>query len=286
SDTGHQAAGEAPLVSSTPPTERPRSMPMPSAVSGARVQWSSALRLWGEVLCSHARIRREAPGGEDDTARGLERASALRSLGDDGRDSSCAVLDEVVDAVFDPDVDAEVDRRLHETPGEGDTVDEVHALTGRGEVEGIAKYTLGRMPPPVWFELRGGEESLEVGPGHDSHPEERRLPILRSHDLAQAVGEGPPIDGFRPDRAMTGPGVGPLAVDIADLRARHELECGLVFEERHHLRRIAEEGIGAFFVVVVTDRGLEIGLDVVDRFVNAVGAGEFAARGPHPSARP
>src|SRR5699024_8208425 len=143
-------------------------------------------------------------------------ASALRRLGDDGRDSSCLVLDEVVDGVFDLDGDAEVDRQLDETLGEGDTVEEVHVMTGRGEVEGIAKYTLGRMPPPVWFELRGGEESLEVGLGHDSHPEERRIPILRSHDLAQAVGEGPPIDGFRPDRAMSGPGVGQLAVDIAD----------------------------------------------------------------------
>src|SRR5699024_11800213 len=102
-------------------------MPMPSAVSGARVQRSSALRLWGEGLCSHARIRREAPGGEDDTARGLERASALRSLGDDGRDSSCAVLDEVVDAGIDSDVDTEVARQLHETPGEGDTVDAVRS---------------------------------------------------------------------------------------------------------------------------------------------------------------
>src|SRR5699024_2260592 len=85
----------------------------------------------------------------------------------------------------------------HETPGEGDTVDEVHALTGRGEAEGIAKYTLGRMPPPVWCELRGGEESLEGGPGHDSHPEERRLPILRSHHHAQAEGAGPGSGGCR-----------------------------------------------------------------------------------------
>jgi hypothetical protein len=147
-----------------------------------------------EEFAAHGRIGAETACGEDDTARGLERASALRSLGDDGRDSAVLSWMRSSTRCSTSDVDAEVDRRLHETPGEGDTVDEVHALTGRGEVEGIAKYTLGRMPPPVWFELRGGEESLEVGPGHDSHPEERRLPILRSHDLAQAVGEGPPID--------------------------------------------------------------------------------------------
>src|SRR5699024_9207648 len=106
------------------------------AVRGIRSQGPVVIgaAIVGEVLGPHARIRGEPSGGEDDSACGLERASALRSLGDDGGDSSRAVLDEVVDAVSDADVDAEVDRRLHETAGEGDTVDEVHALTGRGEV--------------------------------------------------------------------------------------------------------------------------------------------------------
>src|SRR5699024_12750959 len=113
---------------------------------------------------AQSHVRRDAPGSEDDSARVLDRASSLRSLGAVVRASSCAVLDEVVDAVFDSDVDAEVDRRLHETPGEGDTVDEVHALTGRGEVEGIAKYTLGRMPPPVWLNFAAARNPWRSGP--------------------------------------------------------------------------------------------------------------------------
>src|SRR5699024_3493842 len=123
-------------------------------------------------------------GSEDDPARSFECAAALRSLGDDGRDSSRAVLDEVVDAVFDLDVDAEVDRRLHEPTGECDAVDEMHALAGRCEIECIAEHTLSRMPPTVWLELRCGKEPLQVGTGHDAHPEEGSLPVLTSHHLA------------------------------------------------------------------------------------------------------
>jgi len=139
---------------------------------------------------------------------------------------------------------------------------------------------------PAGVAARHRQERHEVRPGHDPHAEERGLVELTPQLREDVVAQGAAVDRGGGDGAVAGAGAGQLAVDVADLRAGHERQRGLLVEEPHHLRRRGEEGVDAGGVVVGPERGAQVGAELLDVLVHAVGVGERIARRPHPAAGP
>ena len=130
------------------------------------------------------------------------------------------------------------------------------------------------------------QEGLQVRAGHDAQPEEGRLVQLGSQLGAQRLLDPSHVDRFGADRSPAGAGSGQVALNVGDPGAGHELQRGVVLEERHHVPSVLQQRLDSRFVVVLTERVFEIGAGRVDVLDDPVGLGQRVQRHPHPAARP
>ena len=249
--------------------------PVLGAGRGAREQRPAA----GDVLREPARREHDAAGRGDPHR-------AVRCGGDDARHAAVVVAQQLGDRRADPDVHAEVERRTQQPADERGSVDQLHPATAGQQVVDVPAEPPGGVQQPAGVAARHREERHEVRPGHDPHAEERGLVELAPQLHEDVVAERAAVDRGGCDGAVAGAGAGQPAVDVADLRAGHERQRGLLVEEPHHLRRRGEEGVDAGGVVVGPECGAQVGAELLDVLVHAVGVGERVARRPHPAAGP
>jgi hypothetical protein len=129
------------------------------------------------------------------------------------------------------------------------------------------------------------QECLQVRARHDAHAQERRLVQLRTRLAQQLLAEPAPVVRLRSDRSTACAGAGCM-LDVGDPGAAHQLQRGVLVEERHHVRPGLEKGVDPSLVVPIAEHVSEKSAGQLGVLDDPLGLRQRVQWNPHPPARP
>ena len=257
------------------------------AVAGAGLRWQRQVFVTGrrarEQRLAARNIIRETAGGQHHTLAGADVEGALERI-DPGTQHIAVFHQQLAGGRRLDQYHAQVFSRLGQAPGQRHAVDQMHGAAMHGKVAQVGSEALGHMDKRL--ERAGhAEEGTQIGASHDRHAEKRGL----AHGLAHAFDQPPHLPcivGRRNHLMALGRGPWHIAMDVRNTIAVGPLQRGKTFEKSHHVRRIVEEGIHSFGVVMHAQFVLQVGARLLRILNDPRAPGQRITRHPRPTARP